>query len=110
MSAITEVPELEAPLFTSSLGDLGTLCATAHAEQNKSLPFWLCHDYPAVDERYQFATFDITEAVNRQGKFEDVVLEVSDTSKLEPELPTIARKTQRSPCVTRWVTRIKTKK
>lgn len=60
--------------------------ATMAIENDKPVTKWTCHDFLTLKETYQPAAITVAEALNKQGKPEDAVLNISGIEKVTPTL------------------------
>lgn len=78
-------------IFTLALVGMAAVSGAANAYAKKPVALWLCSDYLAVDETYQPTVLGFAEAVNRQGKPTEAMLDVEGITKVKPELVTYCK-------------------
>ena len=67
---------------------LVALTSMAHADTKKPVAKWTCEDFLAVKETFRPTAVVLGEAINKNGKVEDAVLDVDGIEKLTPEVIT----------------------
>ncbi|WMD18637.1 acid-activated periplasmic chaperone HdeA [Achromobacter seleniivolatilans] len=70
---------------------LAAVSGLAHADTKKPVALWLCSDYLEVDETTQPTALGFAEAINRQGKPEEAVLDVEGITKIKPAVLTYCK-------------------
>ena len=75
---------------------LAALSTLAQAETKQPVAKWTCADFLAVDESFQPTAVGLGEAINKQGKVEDAVLDVAGVEKITPLVVTACEKDKKA--------------
>ncbi|MES2869722.1 MAG: acid-activated periplasmic chaperone HdeA [Pseudomonadota bacterium] len=76
---------------------LAALSTFAHAADTKQpVSKWTCEDFLAVNESFRPTAVGLGEAVNKNGKVEDAVLDVAGVEKITPLIVTACEKDQKT--------------
>lgn len=83
-------------LIVGAVG-LAALSSLAQAADTKQpVSKWTCEDFLAVDESFRPTAVGLGEAVNKNGKVEDAVLDVDGVAKITPLVITACEKDQKT--------------